>query len=82
MKTTITGAQMRAARALLRWSADDLAGRTQIGIATIRRAEATDGQLAMTASNQLAIRRTLETAGILFIEENGEGPGARLKKER
>lgn len=79
-KTTVTGAQMRAARALLRWSADDLAERTKIGVATIRRAEAIDGQLAMTESNQLAIRRAFEDAGVIFIDENGEGFGVRLRK--
>jgi hypothetical protein len=79
-KTIITAAQMRAARALVRWSADDLAERTKIGVATIRRAEATDDQLTMTESNQLAIRRAFEAAGVIFIAENGEGPGVRLRK--
>ena len=27
-----------------------------------------------------AIRAALETAGVIFIEQNGEGPGVRLKK--
>lgn len=71
---------MRAARALLRWSADDLADRTKIGVATIRRAEAIDGQLATTESNQLAMRRAFEGAGVIFIDQNGEGPGVRLRK--
>ena len=26
--------------------------------------------------------RTLETAGVIFMEENGEGPGVRLRKDR
>jgi ribosome-binding protein aMBF1 (putative translation factor) len=80
LKAIIIGAQVRAARALLRWSAEDLAAKTKIGVATIRRAETTDGQLSTTESNQLAIRRAFEDAGVIFIDENGEGPGVRLRK--
>jgi hypothetical protein len=76
----ITSGQMRAARALIRWSAEDLARESKLGVATIRRAEATDGPLQMTASNLATIQRTLEQAGIEFIFENGGGPGVRLQK--
>jgi len=76
----ITGAQLRAARALLRWSAEQLAERTRIGIATIRRAENVDGPIGMTAANESSIRAALESAGVEFIEENGGGPGVRLKR--
>ena len=34
----------------------------------------------MTAANDLAVRRGLETAGVEFIDENGGGPGVRLTK--
>ena len=34
----------------------------------------------MTAANDLAVRRVLEMAGVEFIDENGGGPGVRLKK--
>jgi hypothetical protein len=34
----------------------------------------------MTAANDLALRRALEAAGVEFIDENGGGPGVRLKK--
>jgi hypothetical protein len=27
-----------------------------------------------------ALRRALESAGVIFVEENGEGPGVRLRK--
>ncbi len=36
----------------------------------------------MTAPNDSAVRRALETAGIEFIEENGGGPGVRLRKRQ
>jgi hypothetical protein len=72
--------QIRAARALLRWSAEDLARESAVSVATIRRAELTDEETLMNAANDLAIRRALEAAGIEFIDENGGGPGVRLKK--
>jgi hypothetical protein len=34
----------------------------------------------MTLANDLAVRRALESAGVDFIDENGGGPGVRLKK--
>jgi hypothetical protein len=34
----------------------------------------------MTATNDLAIRRALESGGVEFIDENGGGPGLRLRK--
>ena len=81
MKTgPLTSAQIRAARALLRWRAQDLARESSVGVATIRRAELTDDMTSMTAANDLAVRRALEAAGVEFIAENGGGPGVRLRK--
>jgi hypothetical protein len=36
----------------------------------------------MTAANDLAVRRALESAGVEFIDENGGGPGVRLRKRQ
>ena len=36
----------------------------------------------MTAANNLAVRRALEDAGVEFIDENGGGPGVRLRKRQ
>ena len=55
-------------------------GWRQEGVATIRRAELTDGETSMTAANDLAVRRALEIAGVEFIDENGGGAGVRLRK--
>jgi len=76
----ITGAQIRAARALIRWSAKDLAQAASVGVATVSRAEAEDGNPTVTASNLKAMRTALEAAGIDFIAENGGGIGIRFKK--
>ena len=78
--TPLTSAQIRAGRALVRWRAEDLAQASAVGVATIRRAELADGHTNMTAANQIAIRRALEAAGVEFIDENGGGPGVRLRK--
>jgi len=75
----ITGAQIRAARALLRWTAEDLAKSASLGVMTIRRAEADDGQPSITNANLKLIRMTFEAAGIEFIAENGGGVGVRFK---
>jgi hypothetical protein len=71
----ITGAQIRAARALLRWSADDLAKHAKLGVATVRRAEATDGPPSITEANGEAVRAALERAGVEFLEDS---QGVRL----
>jgi hypothetical protein len=76
----LTSAQIRAARSLIRWRAEDLARESAVGVATIRRAELTEDTTSMTAVNDLAIRRALEGAGVEFIDENGGGPGVRLRK--
>jgi len=78
--TDIAGAQMRAARALLRWSAADLARESGVSAATIHRAELTDEKTTMTFANASAVRRALENAGVELIEENGGGLGARLRR--
>jgi hypothetical protein len=71
---------MRAGRALLRWSAEDLARSSSVGLTTIRRAELAVSETSLTTANNLAIRRALEEAGVEFIDENGGGPGVRLRK--
>jgi hypothetical protein len=38
--------------------------------------------ISITAANERAIRESLESAGVEFIDENGGGPGVRLKKSR
>ena len=78
--SALTSAQIRAARSLIRWSAEDLARESSLSVATIRRAELADGETSMTVANNLAVRRALEAAGVEFIDENGGGPGVRLRK--
>nr|WP_040125787.1 helix-turn-helix transcriptional regulator [Neorhizobium galegae] len=76
----ITGAQIRAARGLVRWSADELAAAAQVGISTVRRAESDKGVSSITTANLKAIQLALESAGVEFIPENGGGAGVRFLK--
>jgi transcriptional regulator with XRE-family HTH domain len=76
----ISGGQIRAARALLRWTANDLAERSKLGIMTIRRAEAVDGPVPITVANAETVKRTLQAAGVEFT--NGDAPGVRMKVRR
>ena len=77
---TITGGQLHAARALVRWSIEDLADRSRVALATITQAEAEDGPVSVAAADARALQVPLERAGIEFIAENGGGVGVRLAK--
>lgn len=72
--------QVKAARALLAWSQDQLAQASGISVPTIARLEAADGDIGGRATTGEAIRAALEAAGVIFVAENGEGLGVRLRK--
>jgi transcriptional regulator with XRE-family HTH domain len=76
----ITPSQCRAARGLLDWTQQELADAARIGVATIRlfEGEAVESRHATVAM----LRRTFELAGVEFIDENGGGPGLRLRKRQ
>jgi hypothetical protein len=74
--------QIRAARALVRWSAGDLARESSLGITTIKRAELVQDETSLTVANDLAVRRAFEAAGVVFISgNNGIGFGVLLRKD-
>ena len=75
-------AQLRAARGLLGWSQSQLAKVSDVGLSTVRRMEGSDGPLRGTAENVWKVQRALEDAGVIFIDENDEGPGVRVRKFR
>ena len=77
----ITVAQLRAARALIGWSQPELAERSGVGIATVRRMEGARGLPKTTAENVWKVQQALEDAGVVFIDQNEEGgPGVRLRE--
>lgn len=78
MLQQLSSAQIRAARALLGWSQSELAEKALLSRPSIDRAE----RSSVGADTIAAIRKALEKAGVIFVEENGEGPGVRLRKRR
>jgi predicted transcriptional regulator len=72
--------QVKAARALLGWSQDDLAKESGVSKPTVARLETTDGKLGGYADTRNKLVTALESAGVIFVEENGAGPGVRLRK--
>jgi transcriptional regulator with XRE-family HTH domain len=74
----ITPEQCRAARGLLHWSQAELADKAAVGIVTVRQFEA--GAHEPRRATLDVIRRAFESAGVEFIDQNGGGPGLRLKK--
>jgi transcriptional regulator with XRE-family HTH domain len=75
----ITPAQSRAGRGLLDWSQTELGKRSNLSESTIRDFE--KGRRVPTINNLAAIRTALESAGVIFVAESGEGPGVRLRKK-
>ena len=72
--------QLKAARTLIGWSQEELASAADISLPTIKRLEAAEGWLGGRQTTGHKIRAALEKAGIEFIDENGGGPGVRLRK--
>lgn len=68
------------ARALLGWPPTALARAARMRPTIVQRAEATDDEPAITTAQANAIQAALEAAGIIFIEQNREGLGVRLRK--
>ena len=76
----LTPAQCRAARGLLDWSQKDLANQAGVGIVTVRQVEA--GATEPRRATLVVLKQAFEGAGIEFIDENGGGPGVRLRKRQ
>ena len=74
----MTPAQCRAARALLRWTAEALADEARVSPVTVSGFENEKSRPQRATLD--AMQRALEAGGVIFIAENGGGPGVRLKK--
>ncbi len=75
----ITSSQLRAARALLKITAIDLASISGVGISTIKRFELSEGVPSGNIKTIDALKKALEKAGIEFIGIADDRPGVRLK---
>jgi hypothetical protein len=91
MKTELTGAQVRMARAFLGWSVTELATRADVGISTVQRIEAVDDPVvrddldwraSARGKSIQAIRKTLIRAGITLLPDDGQGVGIRGKARK
>jgi len=75
----LTIEQLRGARGLLGWSQSKLAARAGLSLPTVKRVEVGLGP-RVSDEARTKLRRALEIAGVEFIDENGGGPGVRLRK--
>jgi len=78
-QTMPTGEQIRAARALLRWSAAELARRARVSHNTVSRCEAVDGVPRVQTATLERIRHAFEAAGIEFTQNAGRS-GVHLRR--
>jgi len=74
----MNAAQCRMARAALGLGIREVADLAKVSPTTVTRLERGEELKPRTVE---AIRAALEAAGVIFIDENGEGPGVRLKKD-
>ena len=76
----MTPSQCKAARALLNWTQPDLATRANLGLSTVVDFEKNRRRVSDEALK--AIRTALESGGVALIDQNGGGPGVRLRAPR
>ena len=76
----ITAAQIRAARALLGWTQDELADRAIVPKSAVARLER--GEVDPRLSTLKAVRGALEAAGIEFLAGGGKGVIVRIGSPR
>ena len=74
----VSSSQIKAARAMLGWSAIELAEHSGVGSATIKRYEVMSGIPSGTVYNLTAIKNALESAGIEFTGDPLKNPGVIL----
>lgn len=77
----ISGAQIRAARALLSWPAAELAHRSGVGLATIQRFESQDQIPSNKAGTLEKLKATLEAQGVVFLGDPEKSPGVQLMRK-
>lgn len=76
----ISSDQIRAAKAILRWSGEELAQRAGVSLSTIRRVESSVGvPETQNMKTLVSIKKALEEGGVEFIGTPEDRPGVRLK---
>jgi hypothetical protein len=79
--STVSASQIKAARLLLGLTVGELASSANIGVATIKRFEASDGIPEHRSGNLDKVREALEARGIEFLGDPITSPGVRLHKK-
>ncbi len=74
----LSHAQIRAARAILGWSAVDLAKAASVSVSAVLRAEGRNSERVAEGTSG-AMRVAMETAGVRFLDDEGDGVGVRLR---
>jgi len=72
--------QIKAARALIGWSQENLTAAAGVSLATLKRLEAVDGSLGGSPDTRAKLIAALSRAGVVFIDEDDQGAGVRLRK--
>ena len=75
----ITSAQIRAARALLDWSREQLSIASGVGISALMRLESSNGVPSGNIKTFESVQKAFESAGIEFIGTPESGAGVRWK---
>ena len=78
----ITSAQIRAARAMLDWSREQLSNNSSVGISALMRLESAEGVPSGNIKTFEAVQKAFEKAGIEFIGSPEEGAGVRWKTKK
>ena len=73
----INGRHLRAARALLGWTQEELSAKAKVALGTVKRMEGFDGPVGARTETLRKIVTILEKAGVEFL--NDDRPGVRMK---
>jgi predicted transcriptional regulator len=77
--SAITPSQIRAARGMLDWSMVNLASAARVSVSTVKRIE--DGLSDPMTERTIALMQdALETEGVRFLTDDGNGPGVRFRR--
>ncbi len=74
----VTPRQIRAARALLGWSQQELADRAIVSVNALARLES--GRVDSRLSTLAAVQKTLAKAGVEFLPADEKGEGVRFSR--
>lgn len=78
-QNSLSGRQLAAARTLIGKTQSEIATAARISVPTLKRMEASEGNISGMTNNVAAVVQALLDLGIIFVPSNGNGPGVRLR---